>query len=119
MIHSKMTDEQGNTCLAISEDCGRYVGLIIYVTSDGSDFSICRAYEEKIQQLNLTLGSMERDNPRGLANRDRITSISKWGNIPDEAMGSLDGFVLCEDNRNGTQAFICLLERREREDEVR
>jgi hypothetical protein len=84
----------------------REVTQEIEVSSDGSDFSIVDAYDAKIKELGLTMGPMCGDLPRALSKKDCY--IAKWINIGQKEYPKLDGVVLCEDNRNGTQAVIAL-----------
>ena len=109
MDHSKMTDVQRQELSEICNSADRYLGSIIHVEIDEpSTFAINSKVELMMTELNMTLGTMQRDSPRGIANANRIRSIAKWHNISRQDRSRLDGFVLCEDNRDGNEAFICL-----------
>ena len=106
MNYSKMSDKQRDDMNQIAEAAGKYIGQVIYVTDSSNEtFGISRKYEEVVQKLGMNIGSMEGTSPRGIAPN---ASIAKWGNIDRRDRARLAGFILCDDNREGYEAFVCL-----------
>ena len=83
---------------------GKTVKDVIKVTSDGSDFSITNEVALQANELGFEIGPMCGDEPRALAKSDCY--IAKWKNIPRSDYPKMDGFVICEDSRNGKEAYI-------------
>lgn len=86
---------------------GMRVEDIVPVTSDGSAFSIADAYAAKAKEMGFNIGSMCGDEPRALSKE--ATFIAKWRNIPSSDYSKLGGVILCEDGRDGKEAFIVTL----------
>ena len=95
---------------SISKHAQKNVGSIIHIQASGETFSIATAVENKVDQLGLNIGSMESSEPRALADAQRVKYIAKWRNIDHEDYPQMDGFVLCSDYRDGTDAYIILFE---------
>lgn len=92
--------------LEIAQRIGKEIDRVIPVTSDGSTFSISRAYEKAAKELGYNIGSMCRDEPRALS---KVASyIAKWYNIPRSDYPKMEGVVLCDDSRDGNEATIVL-----------
>lgn len=83
---------------------GRLPKTARFVYTDGDDFSINNAVENAAVQLGYTVGTMCCDAPRGLCRN--VNRIAKWWNLAPPDFARLEGFVLCDDFRNGTVAVV-------------
>jgi hypothetical protein len=102
-----VTLDQASEINRISQLAGKPVLEIVIVQNDGKEsFAITQDYEKVCKDLGLRIGSMCGSEPRALSMT--ATYIAKWRNIPMMEYEKLDGFVLCEDNREGRQAAIVL-----------
>ena len=73
-------------------------------------FLVTHAYEDKVKEMGYRMGSMQRSAPRALGSADKFDYIAKWHNIGSEDYDLLEGVVLCDDNRNGSEAEIVIFE---------
>ena len=91
----------------IATQAGKTVKETIIVTAKAGndDFAINNAIKDKVAEMGYDIGTMQRDDPRGLA---KNTDIEKWRNIPMSQYPRLEGVVLCDDNRNGGEGAIIL-----------
>ena len=94
----------------IVEGSGRVIGSVIHIEGTGEDFDINTRAEHRCRELGFAIGSMCRDEPRGLAKAHEISHIAKWRNISRQDWCQLDGVLLSDDFRCGRDAYIVLFE---------
>lgn len=75
-----------------------------YVYAGGSDFEISHAAEACAREQGFNIGPMEGSYPRALSRRAKY--IAKWSNIPRSEFPKIEGLILCDDFRNGTEAVV-------------
>lgn len=68
------------------------------VFDEAGDFSACNAAEKWCKENGVSVGSMQRGDPRGLIRGD--VSIAKWRNLRQADKDALDG-QMTGDMRNG------------------
>lgn len=81
-------------------DLGEIKSVELFKNS-GRDFSAIGEAEMVADSRNLTIGSMQRDAPIGLASSDNIGYISKWWNMRPDEHKQLDGVLLSTEMRGG------------------
>ena len=86
---------------------GKKIKETYSISGDGTDFDIDNNVIRKVIELDLSIGTTCGDMPRGLA---KNSSIAKWKNIDESEYKLLDGVVVCDNFRNGTEAWLVLFE---------
>lgn len=89
-----------NECYKI----GRQPKTVHFVYSDGDTFSITGTVEEEAAKLGYRVGIMCCEAPRALSKTAHY--IAKWWNMESADYPKMEGFVLCDDPRDGTMAAI-------------
>lgn len=102
-----MTHLQAQEVEHIVRLTGKQVDQTIPITSNKETFAIDRAVSLMLGALDLHMGPMCGNEPRALSKN--AVYIAKWRNIPSEDYKKMNGVVICEDWRDGTEAFIVLL----------
>jgi len=105
-----MNKTQEKTVNDIIVTAGKKIGSIIHIEGTGEDFDVNTRAERKCKELGFTVGTMQRDEVRGLADANRIRVIEKWRNISSKDYCRLDGVLVSDDFRNGRDAYIVLFE---------
>lgn len=84
---------------------GRKVLHVEHLPASGTFLAFYNT-EKRLIDLGFIIGSMDRDNPIGFAQKEKYGYIAKWYNLSEEDKEKLDGVILSKDFREGAVEIV-------------